>query len=346
MNYTDYIVEQAQKILAIDSPSGYSKDVISYLQKEYQDMGYETIITNKGGLLVHFGGEDQEDGILLETHADTLGGMVSEIMPDGRLKLQPIGGLTAANCETEHCRIITRFDGSYEGTFQLQDASVHVNKNAVTDVRSFDNMEVVIDEKVFTEEDVRKLGISEGDVVCMNPRTVYTRSGFLKSRFLDDKLSVAIVLGAARYLKEENVKLPRDTWQHVTVYEEVGHGGAASVPAGITEAISIDMGCVGSKVRCTEYQVSICAMDSRSPYNYDLVTKLVRLCREHGIDYAVDVYPYYGSDVDVTLSAGNDIRHGLIGAGVYASHGYERVHRDGIENCFRLLKAYLMDTEK
>lgn len=342
MDYIDYVVEEATKLLSIDSPAGYTNGAIQYLKKAYEDLGYQASVTNKGGLLVDFGGRDSEHGILLETHVDTLGGMVSEILPGGTLRISPLGGLVAANCEAETCKVVTRFDGEYEGTFQVQNASVHVNENVHKMERSFDNMEVRLDEKVFSEEDVRKLGIMEGDIVCMNPRTRYTDSGFLKSRFLDDKLSVAIALGVARYLHDEKLELPRRTWQHITVYEEVGHGGAASVPEGVTEALSVDMGCVGEGVRCTEYQVSICAKDSAGPYSYDMVTKLIQIAREHQIDFAVDVYPHYGSDVDVTLRAGHDVMHGLIGAGVYASHGYERVHRDGIAATYELLKEYLL----
>ena len=101
------------------------------------------------------------------------------------------------------------------------------------------------------------------------------------------------------------------------------------------------MGCVGDGLTCTEHQVSICAKDSGGPYHYDVVTDLVKAGKEAGVDYAIDVYPYYGSDVECTLRAGYDIRHGLIGPGVYASHGYERSHTDGVDNTLNLLKAYL-----
>lgn len=127
----------------------------------------------------------------------------------------------------------------------------------------------------------------------------------------------------------------------MTVYEEVGHGGCASVPAGVTESISVDMGCVGDGLRCTERQVSICAKDSGGPYSYEVVGKLIDDARREGADYAVDVYPHYGSDVEATLRSGYDIRHGLIGSGVYASHGYERSHVDGVLHTLKTLKGYL-----
>ncbi|MBQ4158786.1 MAG: peptidase M42, partial [Clostridia bacterium] len=204
-----------------------------------------------------------------------------------------------------------------------------------------DSTEVVLDEDVKSAQDTRALGIEVGDIVCFDPRTKRTASGYLKSRFLDDKLSVGILFGFAKYIKDNSISLPRRTYAHVTVYEEVGHGGSASVPAGVTEAISVDMGCVGTGLQCTEKQVSICAKDSGGPYSYEVTGKLIDAAKKTGADYAVDVYPHYGSDVEATLRAGYDIRHGLIGAGVYASHGYERSHIDGVMNTLKVLCGYL-----
>ena len=339
--YVDYIVEETKKILAIDSPSGFTKEVADYVMEEYRALGYEPQLTVKGGVLVAMGGKKKKDAVMLEAHIDTLGAMVTEIKGNGRLKVSPIGGINANNAEAENCRVYTRFSGKYEGTFQLNNASIHVNGDYNEEKRKYDAMEVVLDEKVKSKEDVEKLGIMAGDVVCFDPRTVVTDSGYIKSRFLDDKLSVGILLGYAKYLKEEKVEPERMIYHHVTVYEEVGHGGAASIPDGVTEVISVDMGCVGDGLSCDETQVSICAKDSRGPYNYDVVTGLIKAAKENDIDFAVDVYPYYGSDADVALTAGYDIRHGLIGSGVYASHGYERSHKDGVKNTFKLICAYL-----
>jgi putative aminopeptidase FrvX len=224
-----------------------------------------------------------------------------------------------------------------EGTCQLCNASVHVNKDYDSAKRSWDTVEVVLDEV----KEAKELGVEVGDIVCFDPRTRRTASGYLKSRFLDDKLSVGILMGFAKYLSDNHITLKRRTYIHVTVYEEVGHGGSASVPAGLTEAISVDMGCVGDGLNCTERQVSICAKDSGGPYSYEVVGKLIDAAKKTGADYAVDVYPYYGSDVESTLRAGFDIRHGLIGPGVYASHGYERSHIDGVMNTLKVLCGYL-----
>ena len=340
-NYVDYIVEETKKILAIDSPSGYTKEAAEYVMQEYRALGYEPVMTVKGGVLVALGGKDEKNAVMVEAHIDTLGGMVREIKSNGRLKISPIGGMNANNAEAENCRIATRFSGKFEGTLQLENASTHVNGKYDETKRGFDVMEVVLDENVHSKEETEKLGIMVGDFVCFDPRTVVTESGYIKSRFLDDKLSVGILLGYAKYLKEEKIEPERMIYHHITVYEEVGHGGAASIPEGVTEVLSVDMGCIGDGLTCEETQVSICAKDSRRPYSYDVVTGLIQAAKENNIDFAVDVYPYYGSDADVALVAGYDVKHGLIGAGVYASHGYERSHKDGVKNTFALLQAYL-----
>lgn len=228
-----------------------------------------------------------------------------------------------------------------EGEGKLVNASVHVNGDYEKTERNWDTVEVLIDEPVSSKEDALKLGIMPGDYVCFEPRTRVTSSGYIKSRFLDDKLSAAILLAYGKYLKDEKIEPQRAVYAHFTIYEEVGHGGSASVPDGVTEAWSVDMGCVGEGLMCTEREVSICAKDSGGPYNYEIVSRLVQLAKENNIGFAVDVYPHYGSDVETTLRAGNDIRHALIGPGVYASHGYERSHRDGAENTFRLIQAYI-----
>ena len=340
-NYADYSWEQAAALLSIDSPSGYTEKAAQWVKSAFEALGFPAKITVKGGVLVDLGGSDENDGLLLEVHTDTLGAMVAQIKGNGRLRLTPLGGMNANNAEAENVRVYTRDGDVIEGTAQLCNASIHVNGDYSSAKRSFDTLEVVLDERVSSAEDVRNLGIEVGDIVCFEPRTRRTAAGYLKSRFLDDKLSVGILLGFAKYLADNGIVPSRKTYAHVTVYEEVGHGGAGSVPAGVTEAISVDMGCVGDGLQCTEREVSICAKDSCGPYSYDVVGKLIAAAKKTDASYAVDIYPHYGSDVDATLQAGADLRHGLIGPGIYASHGYERSHIDGVYNTLKVLCGYL-----
>jgi putative aminopeptidase FrvX len=335
----DYILNQLKKLMSIDSPSGCTREVTNYTRKQFEALGYQPYFTRKGCVACDLGGSGSP--LILSAHTDTLSGMVAEIKENGRLRISRIGGLNANNCETETCRIRTRMGGVFEGTLQMNDPSIHVNGEYSKQERSFDAMEVVIDEDVHNKQETESLGICNGDFVCFDSRTVITKSGYIKSRFLDDKLSVAILLGLAKEIREKDVPLGRKVYAFITGYEEVGHGACGALPPDAEEIISVDMGCIGDGLACDEHKVSICAEDSNGPYDYDVTTNLIRCAREGGLNFAVDVYPHYGSDADAALAAGYDLKHGLIGAGVYASHGYERSHVDGVANTLKLLERYI-----
>lgn len=337
----DYTLEQLKKLMAIDSPSGFTARAADYIIGELRTLGFEPEKTRKGCVLCCLGGEGTP--VVFSAHIDTLGGMVAQIKSNGRLKLTRIGGMNPNNAETENAKVYTRDGKVYDGCFQMNDPSVHVNGEYSKQERIWDNMELVLDEKVFNADETKALGIATGDYVCFDPRTTVTASGYIKSRFLDDKLSAAILLDLARRVKQEQLVLTRRVYIYMTVFEEVGHGCSSGIPADAEEIISVDMGCVGEGLDCKEHQVSICVKDSHGPYNYELTDRLVSLAKKHGLDYALDVYPFYGSDADAALDAGYDLRHGLIGAGVYASHGYERSHIDGVRNTLELVKAYITE---
>lgn len=336
-------INQIVKLCAIPSPSGFTAEIAACLEDTFREMGYSPLRSRKGSILVDLGGDGSP--LALAAHVDTLGGMVRAIKSNGRLRMTRIGGFSENTVEGENCTVFTRDGRRYSGTLQLNQPSAHVSEDVKGAKRDDTTMEVVLDEKVSNAEDTVKLGIRAGDFIAFDPRTVLTDSGFIKSRHLDDKASAGILIALAQWMKEKDVTPARKTWLLFTTYEEVGHGGASGLPDALTEMISVDMGAVGDDLKTDEYTVSICAKDSRGPYDYDVTSRLIRLAERGKLQFAVDIYPSYGSDVEAALSAGYDIAHGLIGPGVYASHGYERTHREGVENTLKLLAAYIQEPE-
>lgn len=336
----EYVVNQLRELVEIDSPTGYYENIQSYLMKELQKMGFEPKSLRKGGVIVNLGGEGR--ALMLLSHVDTLGGFVHYIKENGRLAISN-QSLNPNNIETEHVRVITRDEKVYEGTIQLENASVHVNDD-VNSPRSFKNLEIVLDEDVKSREDVENLGICAGDVVAVEPRFTVTRQGYIKSRFLDDKASAAVLLAAAKEVSEHPGCLKRNVWLFFTVFEEIGLGASAGIPDTIEDLLAVDMGCVGQHLGCTEKQVSICAKDNGGAYTRSMVNELLQVAKEKKIDYALDIYPHYGSDAGAALRAGIDARYALIGPGVYASHGYERTHTDGVMATYRLVMSYITES--
>ena len=336
--YHEYIVEQTEKVIGIDSPTGYHYNVQKYLVDTIQAMGFEVRTLRKGGVIANLGGEGNP--LMMLAHVDTLGAFVHYIKGNGRLAISN-GTLNPNNIETENVRVITRSGAVYEGTIQLENASVHVNPD-VNAERKFTNLEVVLDEDVTSKEDVEKLGICAGDFLAVEPRFQVTEKGYIKSRFLDDKASSGVLLGIAKYVSEHPGCLKRNVQLFFTTFEEIGHGASAGIPEEIEDLLAVDMGCVGDHLACTEKQVSICAKDSSGAYHFEMTNELIEVAKEHGIDYAVDIYPSYGSDAGAALRSGKDVRYALIGQGVYASHGYERTHKDGMKQTFELALNYVL----
>lgn len=336
--YHEYIVEQTEKVIGIDSPTGYHYNVQKYLVDTIQAMGFEVRTLRKGGVIANLGGEGNP--LMMLAHVDTLGAFVHYIKGNGRLAISN-GTLNPNNIETENVRVITRSGAVYEGTIQLENASVHVNPD-VNAERRFTNLEVVLDEDVTSKEDVEKLGICAGDFLAVEPRFQVTEKGYIKSRFLDDKASSGVLLGIAKYVSEHPGCLKRNVQLFFTTFEEIGHGASAGIPEEIEDLLAVDMGCVGDHLACTEKQVSICAKDSSGAYHFEMTNELIEVAKEHGIDYAVDIYPSYGSDAGAALRSGKDVRYALIGQGVYASHGYERTHKDGMKQTFELALNYVL----
>lgn len=338
--YRDTVMGYAKALLAQDSPSGFTRRAVDAAEGMARELGLETRRSRKGNLTILVPGREHTKKIGLCAHVDTLGLMVRSVTADGRLLITPIGGPLLPTLDGEYCRIYTRRGKVYTGTVLSLSPAAHVEDDAKTRPRDDKNMAVRIDEVVYSREDVAKLGIAPGDYVCYEPKTEVTASGFIKSRFLDDKVSAACILTVLKIMKDKGQKPRYDVEVTFTVYEEVGHGGATFSPD-LTELLAVDMGCIGEELQCTEEQVSICAKDSSGPFDFELVSRLVGLCEENGVDFAVDVYPHYSSDAAVAWKAGNDLPAALIGPGVHASHGMERTHWNGLKATLELVGLYL-----
>ncbi len=337
---TRFFMDTVHALMSMDSPTGFTSAGVSKAEELVQALGYPTHRTNKGNLVITVEGRESGHAVGLCAHLDTLGLVVRSITDDGQLMFTSLGAPQLPSLEGEYCRIYTRDNRVYTGTILSLSPAIHVFPDAPTRPRDEKNMAVRIDEKVHNRADVEALGIRAGDFICYDPKTVFTEQGFLKSRFIDDKGSAAILITLLKLMKDAGVKPKYRAEISLTVYEEVGHGGA-TMSQDLEELLVVDMGCVGDDLTCTEYKVSICAKDSGGPYDYGMVTRLINLAQDHGLDYAVDIYPRYTSDASALWRSGRDTRAALIGPGVHASHGMERTHMDGVMNTMKLVSLYL-----
>ncbi len=325
-----------RELINIDSPTGYTANACQYIHDYLKGLGHAPSFTNKGAVRCALGPNPTS---AIAAHVDTLGCIVSGINKDATLRMSLLGGLSLTGAEGEYVRIITHSGKIFTGTILLDNPSTHANRQKESIQRNTGNMHIRIDEEVYEEKDVRELGINVGDIICLDPRYQELESGYIKSRFLDNKAGCYVLMELARRLKVSGETAAVEIF--FSNYEEVGHGGTVGYSDGIEELLVIDMGVLGDDCQGNEVSCSICAKDSTGPYDYAFRKRLVDLCLANDIPHKVDVYPYYGSDGSAALRAGLDFRVGLIGMGVAASHGTERTHRKGIEATINLCLAYI-----
>jgi len=326
MNQT---VEYIKELTAIASPTGFTREISDYLVKTLEGFGYQPVRTAKGGVNVTIKGQNDEEHRYVTAHVDTLGAIVRAVKSDGRLKMDRIGSFPWNMIEGENCTVHVASTGEkVSGTILIHQTSCHVYKDAGTAERTQDNMEVRLDAKVTSEKETRALGIEVGDFISFDPRTVVTETGFIKSRHLDDKVSAAILLNLLRIYKEEKIELPVTTHFAFSVFEEVGHGANSNIPAQVVEYLAVDMGAMGDDQQSDE----------------EFRQHLVALAKEQDIPFKLDIYPFYGSDASAAMSAGAEVKHALLGAGIESSHSYERTHIDSVVATERMVDAYLKST--
>ena len=345
-----YLTKFLVDLLNIPSPTGFAEEAIAFVEKElaaYPQLKLNR--TRKGALVAVWEGASNDSPHALTAHVDTLGAMVKEIKTigetkrsKGRLSITRIGGLMLPAVETEGCWVHTRDGKKVRGSLLVNTASAHVyGAKAYETKRDEDGMEIRLDARVNTEQDVLDLGIQVGDFVSFDPRVEVT-NGFVRSRFLDDKACVAAIVTAIKSLADSGKTPAQRTYFHISNYEEVGHGAAAGIPADATELVTVDMAAVGKGQESDEFHATICVKDSGGPYHHGLSNKLRELAEAHEIPYKVDIYPYYGSDGEAFWRAGGDVAVALIGPGVDASHNYERTHTEALVATTNWILAYLL----
>ena len=338
-----YTLKKTVELLAIPSPVGYTHMAIEWVRKELEILGVKKYnITKKGALIAYVKGKDSNYKKMISAHVDTLGAVVKKVKKNGRLEITNVGGFAWGSVEGEHVTIHTLSEKTYTGTILPIKASVHVYGDVAREMpRTEETMEIRIDEDVKTDEDVFKLGILQGDFVSLDPRTRVLENGYIKSRYLDDKLCVAQILTYLKYLKDNKLKPRTDLYIYFSNFEEIGHG-VSVFPEDLDEFIAVDIGLVaGEDAHGDEKKVNIIAKDSRSPYDYTLRKKLQEAADKNKIQYTIGVHNRYGSDATTAILQGFDFKYACIGPNVDATHHYERCHNDGIVETIKLLIAYL-----
>jgi len=336
-------VDLLLRLLATPSPTGFAEPAVALLASELDAAGIAWERNRKGDLRWRVPGVGRAPVRALAAHVDTLGAMVKEIKPDGRLRMTHLGGFDWTTVEGAEVLVHREAGAPISGTVVNVKQSTHVHGPALRELARTDaHMEVRLDALVDRADDVVALGVAVGDAVSFDAAPRRTEAGFVKGRHLDDKACVALQIVLARAFASTGVRPAGDLVFAVSTFEEVGHGGAALVPPDVEELLVLDMAAVGLGQTSRETGVTLCVKDASGPYHVGLGRHLRRVARDAGVDLAVDVYPFYASDGSSAWRSGGDLRVALVGPGVDASHAFERTHVRALSATYDLLVAYAL----
>ena len=337
----DYTMDLLMELLEIRSPSGYTDHIVNVMCEKLEDFGVPYELTRRGAIRADFEGARHSPDRAVIGHLDTLGAMVKQIKPNGRLRIAPIGHWSSRFAEGARVTIFTDH-GQHRGQILPLKASGHTfNKEIDSQPVDWENLEIRVDIVTFSKSETEAAGINVGDYIAIDPNPERTPTGFLASRHLDDKVGVACMMGAARAILAHDATLPVDCHLLFTISEEVGSGASAVLHGDVAEMLAVDNGTTAEGQNSSEFGATISMMDQTGPFDYHLTHKLLRLAREFEIPHQRDVFRYYRTDAAAAVEAGNDIRTGLLTFGIDASHGYERIHENAIESVARMIALYM-----
>ena len=336
----EYLRDRLLEMLAIPSVTGFTDELSHYLCGQLQALGVNYHLTRRGTVVASLSGRDASRSRAVVNHLDTIGATVKALKDNGRLALAPVGTWSSRFAEGGKVTVFSRHH-AYRGQVLPLLASGHAFNEAVDRLPiSWDKIELRVNERAQNAQELADLGIEVGDYVAFDADPELADSGFICARHLDNKAGAAALLTAIRMLRREQIELPIDLSPIFTVTEEVGTGAGSSLAPRVCEFVGIDIGPVAPGQNAREFGVTLCAQDTRGPYDYEMRRKLTRLCRDHDIPHQTDIFRFYYSDANSAVTAGHDVRDALITFGTDATHGYERTHLDSLRAVVRLVVAY------
>jgi len=163
------VLQILEDLIQTPSPTGSTEWAVAMVENELAAMGVPFHRTTKGAVVASVEGlrHDQPRGIT--AHLDTLGAMVAQIKPNGRLRMTALNGVNWPTVESEGVTITTRAGQQVRGSIVLTNGAVHVSRHAIDSPRNADTLEVRIDERTLSAEETRLLGIDVGDPIAFDP---------------------------------------------------------------------------------------------------------------------------------------------------------------------------------
>ena len=331
------------ELLAIPSPSGFTDEITRYIGSRLQAMGVDYDITRRGTVRARLAGASPEEPAqAVVCHVDTIGAMVRNLLPSGRIMVAPVGYWSSRFAEGARVTLFTAHR-AYRGTL-LPRVTWGVSRDAGVDEVpiGWDQIELRLDEEVTSAEQLQALGIEVGDFIALDTQAEVLPNGFVVGRNLDNKAGAAAVLETIAHLVERQQQPARDTYFLFTVTETVGSGAGAAILPEVSELVTVDFASEPWADHSPFKHLTIASGDASGPYDWHLTQHLNELARDNDIPFERRVLPACHNDAAAALAAGHDVRTAVVAYAADASHSMERTHFRSLQHVSALLQAYML----
>jgi endoglucanase len=212
-------MEHLQKLLeelsTCPGPPG-GEEPVARLMRSHLEPFCEIRRDGLGSVIAEKKGTRAKPRIMLNSHMDEVGFMVQNIIPQGYLRLQALGGWAAGQLPGQRLHIHGS-RGPVEGIIGA--VPPHFRKEEKGEVKI---EELLVDVGASSPEEVESLGLRLGDLVTPVSRFAVFNRKLLANKAWDDRVGCAVLVAAMEQLVEH----PNTVVATATVQEEVGSRGA------------------------------------------------------------------------------------------------------------------------
>ena len=340
---SSHLLGNLEKLLLAHAPSGSEEEMDRLVMDMVGEAGGAVWQDAADSIVVHIRGASNDAPIAVTAHKDEIAMIVQRIEGEGRLRVQPVGGVWPWSVGVGAGEIL----GDQEVIPGVLSAgSKHTAAGPVAqlkEARALQWADVWVETKLATGI-LKEKGVRVGSkvVTARVRKNPWYMGEYICGYNLDCRGGVAILIETALKLLQD--RPPQDVYLVATSEEEIGaHGAVYSVGQLPAETvIALDVVPVSD-----EYQTSnsgnpiLVCKDARGVYNQREVKHLEKLSAELDFEVQTAVLSGYGSDASSAKSSGAAARSILLGYPGENTHGYEICAVDGIINSARLLLAYL-----
>ncbi len=215
--------------------SGKEDEVRNYLKNAYTKLGLE-VKYDELGSIVALKKSDLKNApkVLVISHMDEVGFVVKQILKNGFILVNTIGGLTLSRLPSSRLILKTRNDRTFYGTISA--LAPHLGTKD-----TLKSSDLYLDFGFTSDKEAIKKGVCPNDMIVEEGRFIKLSSNRFMAKAFDNRYGCALGLDLLDALKDE--KLPFDLYVGATVQEEVGCRGAITLSHMIRPDICIVLDC-------------------------------------------------------------------------------------------------------